>query len=69
MSHAKMYSREHSDVQMIAFIHAQYKSNPLHETNERHVFQFVKAVQSAKAGYTQLLEAIPPGAQISRSAC
>ncbi len=42
MSHAKMYSGEHTDVQMIAFIHAQSNPNLLHEINECDIVHFVK---------------------------
>lgn len=47
MSHAKMYSGEHSDVQMIAFLHSHFNPKYLRETEQRdfvHVVKFVRCI-------------------------
>lgn len=41
ISYAKMYSGEHSDMQMIAFPHAQFNSNLSREIDERDIVHIV----------------------------
>ena len=58
MSHANMYSGEHSDVQMIAFLHAQFNPKLLHEIDERKIVCMVTLVRciSPPARASKLLE-------------
>ena len=44
MSHAKMYSGKHSDMQMIAFLHARSNPKLLHGMDDRDIIHVVNIV-------------------------
>ena len=42
ITHAKMYSREHSNVRMIVFLHSQFVSKVSNEIDERDIVYIVE---------------------------